>query len=265
MRISVHDAAIDVDVSGSGEAVVLLHGFPLNRDIWDETARALAQRMRVIRPDLRGMGRSSVPAGPYLMETLAGDVAGMLDALGVERCSIVGHSLGGYVALAFCRMYAERVERLALICSRLAADSREAAQTREGFAQRLDAAGLAAVDDAQIARLFAPYTGSRRPRGFDRAWEIAHTNDPRGLAAMARGMAQRLASDDIAEDLAMPVLVAAGAHDAIVPPAEARDMAAAFPHAALRIMAQSGHMPMLEEPEDLTAVLLAFLTGAETG
>ncbi|HLI95248.1 MAG TPA: alpha/beta fold hydrolase, partial [Candidatus Baltobacteraceae bacterium] len=94
---------------GSGDPIVLIHGFPVTRDVWDAQAARLASRMRVIRPDLRGMGRSSVPDGPYLMETLAGDVAAVLDALGIDRACIVGHSLGGYVAMAFCRMYSERV------------------------------------------------------------------------------------------------------------------------------------------------------------
>src|SRR5690242_21925192 len=122
MRVPADDATIDVLTEGSGDPIVLIHGFPLTREVWDAQAAQLAQRSRVIRPDLRGMGASSVPEGPYLMETLAGDVAAVLDALGMERASIVGHSMGGYVAMAFCRMYAERVTRLALVCSRLAAD-----------------------------------------------------------------------------------------------------------------------------------------------
>src|SRR6476469_142653 len=101
MLISTGDAHLDVDERGDGDAIVLLHGFPLTRDIWDAQTDALASSHRVVRPDLRGMGRSDVTAGPYWMEALAGDVAAMLDALGIERATIVGHSLGGYVALAF--------------------------------------------------------------------------------------------------------------------------------------------------------------------
>ncbi len=131
MRIQVDDATIDVSSDGSGDPIVLIHGFPLTREVWDSQAAQLAAHARVIRPDMRGCGRSSAPEGPYLMETLAGDVAAILDAIGVERAAIVGHSMGGYVAMAFCRMYAERVTRLGLVCSRLAADTPQAAKDRE--------------------------------------------------------------------------------------------------------------------------------------
>src|SRR4029077_14972258 len=94
----VDGAELDVVADGAGDAIVLIHGFPLTREIWNAQAPQLAQTHRVIRPDLRGMGRSSAPFGPYLMETLAGDLAAMLDGLSIDRAAIVGHSLGGFVA-----------------------------------------------------------------------------------------------------------------------------------------------------------------------
>src|SRR6202011_1188956 len=98
-RIGYHDSG------GAGAPVVLLHGFPLDRTVWDEQLPALtAAGARVIRVDLRGCGESEPSDGPALMEALAGDVAGVLDALHVERAALVGHSIGGYVVLAFFRM-----------------------------------------------------------------------------------------------------------------------------------------------------------------
>ena len=112
-----------VDGRERTRAVLLVHGFPFAHAIWDAQNNALAAIARVIRLDLRGAGMSSVPEGPYLMERLAADIAVLLDALGIERAALVGHSMGGYVALAFSRMFTERVERLALVSSRLAADA----------------------------------------------------------------------------------------------------------------------------------------------
>ena len=262
MRVKVDDATIDVATDGKGDAIVLLAGFPLTREIWDPQAAELAQHMLTIRPDLRGMGKSSAPDGPYLMETLAGDVAAVLDSLGVERAAIVGHSLGGYVAMAFCRMYSERVTRLALVCSRLAADTPEIAKAREDLADRAERDGrMNAIVDAYVPRLFAPLTLEAREPGVNRAREIAAQNDPRGAAAMLRGMAQRVESYDIAEELDMPVLVVAGASDQLIPVLEAEEIRRAFPNAALRVMGRSGHVPMLEEPAALSGVLLEFALG----
>jgi pimeloyl-ACP methyl ester carboxylesterase len=252
-------ARIDVRVDGSdGNAVVMIHGFPLTRDIWNAQAEALARTHRVVRPDLRGMGASSVPDGPYLMETLASDVAAALDALSLERAALVGHSLGGYVALAFARMYTERVTHLALVCSRLAADTQEIAENRRKSADSIEREGRLQPD--VVSRLLAPETLARHRDVAQRALEISRRIDPRGAAAMLRGAAIRVASDDIAPDLAIPVLVVAGARDAVVPMEEARAVARAFPRGRLAICDRSGHLPMLEEPDRVTDALTEFLT-----
>jgi pimeloyl-ACP methyl ester carboxylesterase len=259
MRVTVDDATIDVATDGKGEVIVMIHGFPMTRDIWDAQAENLAQHMLVIRPDLRGMGRSSVPDGPYLMETLAADVAAVLDAQGIERAAIVGHSLGGYVAMAFCRMFSERVTRLALVCSRLAADSPETARNREELADRAEREDrIDVVVDAYIPRLFARATLEERSPIVARGREIAAKNTARGAAAMLRGMAQRVDSNDIAEDLQMPVLIVAGAGDQVNAVAEAEEMRRAFPQATLQVLSRSGHLPMLEQPDVLTEHLLRF-------
>jgi pimeloyl-ACP methyl ester carboxylesterase len=263
MRIPVDDATIDVSAEGSGDPIVLIHGFPLTREIWDSQAAQLAEQARVIRPDLRGMGRSSAPDGPYLMETLAGDIAAVLDALGIERAAIVGHSLGGYVAMAFCRMYTERVTRLALVCSRLAADSEQAARTREDLADRAERENsVEPVLESYVPRLFAQKTLEKNAHLADRARAIARQNSVHGVAAMLRGMAQRGEAYDIAEELRMPVLIVAGGGDRIVGAEEAERMRRAFPRAQLRVLESSGHLPMLEEPQALGDVLLRFLRGS---
>lgn len=241
--------AIDARVEGSGaHVVVLLAGFPLTREIWDATAQHLARTHRVVRPDLRGMGASGSGDGPFLMESLAADVAAVLDALGVERASIAGHSLGGYVALAFARMFTERIERLALVCSRLRADSREQASSREALADGLERDTGVLLADEYVTRLLSDITKKEHPEIVQRVAEIARTTDPRGAAALLRGMAMRSDSSDIAPELSMPVLVLAGGRDVVVPLDEAREIAASFPNSALAVAERSGHLPMLEEP-----------------
>jgi 3-oxoadipate enol-lactonase len=252
-------ARIDVRVNGTdGGAVVMIHGFPLTRDIWDAQAERLARTHRVVRPDLRGIGASSVPDGPYLMETLASDVAATLDALAIERAAFVGHSLGGYVALAFARMYTERVTHLALVCSRIAADTQEIAENRRKTADLIEREGALRTD--MVSRLLAPETLSQRPEIARRAVELSRRIEPRGAAALLRGMAMRAASDDIAPDLEMPMLMIAGARDAVIPIEEARAVARAFPKGRLVVCEHSGHLPMLEEPDRVTESLAEFLT-----
>jgi pimeloyl-ACP methyl ester carboxylesterase len=190
------------------------------------------------------------------METLAADVAAVLDACGVERVTVVGHSLGGYVSLAFARMFAERVSRLALVCSRIDADAPEIQARRLALADRIEAAGsIEPVIEAYLPLLIPPETATRRPDLVERLREIMAATKPEGAAAMLRGMAARVASDDIGADLDVPMLVVAGSLDALIPPQQSRYAASAFPRGHLEMIEGSGHMPMLEYPDRITAAL----------
>ena len=257
------DVALAAHVDGTnGKPIVLIHGFSLARELWNAQARALSHAHRAISIDLRGMGASSVPGGPYLMETLAADVAAVLDALSIERVWIAGHSLGGYVALAFARMFAERVAGLALVCSRLAADSPEAAAARYELADRTESeASMEPVLQAFEPRLFAPETLASRQETVEGVRAMIRATDPRGAAAMLRGMAVRDDAGDIAPDLDVPVTVVAGTLDAIIPMAQAEAVAAAFPRGRLLVCERSGHLPMLEEPDRVTEALTSLLNG----
>jgi 3-oxoadipate enol-lactonase len=259
MQVLNSDAQLDVAVSGSGDAVVLLHGFPLSREIWDAQVHALSG-YRVVAMDLRGMGKSRVIDGPYLMESLAGDVAAVLDALAIERATLVGHSLGGYVALAFARMYVERLERLALVCSRITADTPERAAHRFELADDAERTGsIARIIEEMLHGTLSATTVQNSPKIVENFRKIAEKHDPRGLAAMLRGMALRGAADDIAGDLTMPVLVVAGAEDPGIPAEEVKRTVGAFPAGKLVRIERSGHVPMLEQPEEFSACLISWL------
>ena len=243
-------------------AVVLIHGFPFSASIWDAQADEFARDACVVCPDLRGAGKSSESEGPYLMETLAADVALLLDALGIERASIAGHSMGGYVALAFARMFTERVARLALVPSRLQADTLKEAQTRE-LADRIEREdSIEPVVESMLPRLFAPSTTAERPIVVERAYEIVRRNAPGGAAAALRGMALRSSAEDIAEDLDVPMVMIAGAQDAALTLEEARETVGRFPRGRLVVCPQSGHVPMMEEPELVTQALRQWLREA---
>ncbi len=261
MQVFAEDGTrVDARVNGREHrnTVVLIHGFPVSASIWD-AQDALAADACVVRPDLRGAGNSSAPEGPYLMESLAADVALVLDSLGIERASLVGHSMGGYVALSFARMFTERVAGLALVASRLRADTPQEAEARRQLADRVEGEGSIEPVIDGLARLFAPSTLEHRRSVVDCVYEIALRTSPVGAAAALRGMALRASSEDIAEDFEMPMLMVAGARDAVVPLAESRAIAQRFAHGRLVICEKSGHLPMMEEPALVTASLKDWL------
>ncbi len=262
------------DTGGPGPPLVLLHGFPLDRTSWDAQLPALAGT-RVIRVDLRGCGESEPSDGPALMEALAGDVAGVLDALQVERAALAGHSIGGYVALAFFRMYEERVAGLALVASHTAADAsqqaapgalaaqRELAAGRDDLAARLEREGtMDAAVESYLPRYLAPHAYRERPELVERVRALMARQHPAGCAQLVRGMKQRVASDDLLPDVRVPALVLAGAEDAYLSPASLRATASALPEGAFVLLEQVGHLPQLEAPERTARALAAFAARA---
>jgi 3-oxoadipate enol-lactonase len=256
------------DSGGAGVPLVLLHGFPLDRGVWDEQLPALAGT-RAIRVDLRGCGESEPSDGPALMEVLAGDVAGLLDALHVERAALAGHSIGGYVALAFFRMYAERVAGLALVASHVSGDAsnnpgadaaqRALAASRDELARRLETEGtMDAAVESYLPRYFAPHVYRERLDLVERARTIMRRQNPRGCAQLVRGMKERLDSHDLLEDVHVPALIVAGAEDVYLKPETLRETAAAIDGGAFVELKRVGHLPMLEAPERTADALAAF-------
>jgi 3-oxoadipate enol-lactonase len=257
------------DSGGPGAPLVLLHGFPLDRTVWDEQLGALTPQARVIRIDLRGSGESEPSDGPALMEALAGDVAGILDALQVERAALVGHSIGGYVALAFFRMYAERTAGLALVASHVAADAsqspgadpaqRELAAGRDAIAARLESEGtMDAAVESYLPRYFAPHVYRDQPELVERARALMLRQSPRGCAQLVRGMKERVDSHDLLEDVDVPALVVAGGEDTYLKAEALRRTAASVRGAAFVLLDRVGHLPMWEAPQRMADALASF-------
>jgi pimeloyl-ACP methyl ester carboxylesterase len=258
----------DDDTGGAGVPLVLLHGFPLDRTVWDEQMPALAGT-RVIRIDLRGCGESEPSDGPALMELLASDVAAVLDVLGVERAALAGHSIGGYVALSFFRMFAERVAGLALVASHVAQDAgrdagadraqRELAAGRDALAERLDNEGsMDAAVASYLPRYFAPQVYRERADLVERARTVMQRQNPHGCAQLVRGMKERLDSHDLLGDVEVPALVLAGGADSYLGAETLRATAAAMCDAAFVLLEDVGHLPMWEAPAATAEALASF-------
>jgi 3-oxoadipate enol-lactonase len=257
MRVPIDDGELAVLDEGAGLAMVLLHGFPLAKETWDAQAVVLQKHARVVRIDLRGLGASRGGPGPYLMETLAGDVAAVLDALGIQRAAIVGHSLGTYVAYAFFRMFEERVLGLGLVCGRSDADSAQAAAWRYELAERTEREGMTALADDYVPRYFAADVYNERPELEQRARAIILAGEAHGAAALLRGMAVRVAADDLFDAMHIPVSVIAGRADALIPLSHQEETARSIAGARLVVL-DTGHVPLFEAPGEVTDALFTL-------
>ena len=244
---------------GDGPAVVLVHGYPFNRSLWTELGEELLERYRVVIPDLRGFGGSDSSESPATMNRMAEDVAKLMDHLEIDQAVIGGLSMGGYVALAFCKQYPARVRALVLADTRAQADTEEGKQTRAQQAEKALAEGMAGIADAMLPKLLTPDTVSKRPEVVKRIRDMMLKTKPEGAAAALMGMAQR---DDLTEfisSIEVPTLIAVGREDAITPLADSETMHAKITGSRLVVIENAGHVSNLEQPEQFNNAVLGFL------
>lgn len=252
-----------IDDVGPGPAVVLIHGLPLDRTMWEMQEAEVGSVYRIIAPDLRGAGETAVPDGVYTIDLHADDVIETLDALKLNEPVVIGGlSMGGYVALSIALRYPGRVRGLMLMNTRASADPPATAQVREDLARQLEATGKPdALVDSMLPKLFAPITYATRPELVERVKERALRLSPRGLANTLRGLAIR--PDRTAElaSIAAPTLVLAGADDQLMPHSDAQILAGGIPNSQIVTIPDAGHLAPLENKAASDAAILDFLRG----
>jgi len=256
--IRVNDLQIAYTDAGIGRPIVLIHGYPFNRSLWNEQVEALSSTCRVIAPDLRGFGESDA-AETATMNEMAQDVAMLLNQLGIVRATIAGLSMGGYVALAFYKQLPSRAKALILADTRAQADSEEAKQTRAQQAKKALDEGMAGIADSMLPKLLTPETVSKHPEIVKRVRDMMLKTKPEGAAAALHGMAQRDDQTDLLPKIAVPSLILVGAEDAITPVADSEKMHQSIAGSRLVVLENAGHVSNLERTEPFNEALLAFM------
>ncbi|MCD9025998.1 alpha/beta fold hydrolase [Cohnella silvisoli] len=248
---------IAYEEAGSGHPIVLLHGYCGSHRYWDEAMPLLAAQGRVIAPDLRGHGASSASEGVYTMEQLADDLAALLDELKLSRVNLIGHSLGGYIALAFADKYPERLLALGLAHSTSFPDGEAAQANRLKAADTIRTKGIAAFVDDLIPKLFADSSRTDKPELLRKAKEIGYETSADGAVGCALGMRERPDRGYVLEKLDLPILLLAGQLDGVIPP-EKR-----FPVSKINVTAITlegvAHMGMMEDPQAFAGAIGTFL------
>jgi len=260
MKADLNGISLAYDDAGSGPPVVLLHGFPLCRQMWRPQVDVLASAgFRVITPDLRGFGESKAPDGSHAMSVFADDVACLLDHLDIERAVIGGMSMGGYVLLNLVERCPQRVAAAMFLVTRAAADDEPARMRRSSLAAEVAGGRPQTVTDAFEGILFAGVTPVVRPDlvAEVKAWMTATA--PRGLAGGLLAMRDRKDYVDLLPSFDLPALVVGAEADRAVPPEHSRVLAEGLPNARLCMIPEAGHMANLERPEAFNICLLDFL------
>jgi pimeloyl-ACP methyl ester carboxylesterase len=256
-----NDIELFYEARGSGAPLLLIAGFACDHTIWSQVEPALAAQYRVISFDNRGVGRSSTPDNPYSIRQMADDAGALLDAIGIRRAHVAGHSMGGQIAQELALAHPDKVRSLLLLSSCARCDARNQAIIETmGELPRL-------VDPPTCARLIMPwlYTNAfySKPGAIDQlvTWLLETPNPPtsQGMYHQSRAItacdtAGRLAS------IRCPALVLVGKEDALLPIAFSRQLAEGIPAAEMVVLEGTGHGLLIESPEAVARAMLDFLS-----
>lgn len=243
------------DAGNGNDAVLLLHAFPLNSEMWEPQLAYLGTRFRIIAPDFRGMGQSRPVAEALTLDLLVDDLLGLLRQLGIRRTAVAGLSMGGYVAFALYRRAPELFRGLALCATKATPDTVEQKAAREAFAENALSKGLEWVMKDFTPKLFSP---SVEPDLVERARGIIRAGTPEGVAAAQRAMAQRVDSVPTLPLIKCPTIVVAGEEDLMIPIGESLRMVQNIRASRLVRIPAAGHLLNLENPSAVNGTLSTF-------
>jgi 3-oxoadipate enol-lactonase len=249
---------IDYSVEGQGPVLVLAHSLAANREMWEPQMDLLRPHFTVVGFDVRGHGKSRTTELPYAMADLAADAVGVLDAVGAERATWVGLSLGGMIGLTLALAEPGRIERLVVADSTAGYSAPGHQMWRERIAA-VEAGGMAAVAEGTLGRWFTQGFRERQPATVERVRQMILNTDPKGFVGAAKAIIGYDVSARLGE-ISCPTLIMVGAEDPATPPAMSETLARGIPGAELEILPGAAHISNIEQAAAFNARLARFLS-----
>ncbi|MFJ7726353.1 alpha/beta fold hydrolase [Neobacillus sp. NPDC097160] len=254
--VTLPDATIAYVDQGEGNAIILLHGFCGSSGYWEKVIPELSESYRVIAPDLPGHGESSIDKENFSIEDYADIIKGLLNQLNLQKVTMFGHSLGGYITLAFAEKYSNQLNGFSLVHSTAYPDSKEAKKGREANVDKVKNEGVKSLIDGLVPKLFSPENVEQDY--VKTAKEIGYLTSAQGTISALSAMKNRIDRNHVLETTTLPVLLIAGKQDQIIP-AE-KTFSVSSENIKQEIIKNSGHMSMIENHQDLISEIKEYLS-----
>lgn len=249
--------------TGKGEALVLIHAFPTDQNLWKLQQDGLQSHFRVITLDLWGFGQSSPANGEAItMTDYADEIKQLLDQLHIKKAIIGGESMGGYIALAFYKKYPDKVKGLILSDTQSIPDSPEAKAKRESTAIDVLEHGPTNFINSFMPKALSP-NASEQTKTFLK--QILDKQKPNAIASALRGMALRNDTSDILANSRLPILIMTGSQDSLISPQQSENMHALAKNSKLIVIDNAGHLSSLEQPEEWNKTVIDMFYEQQVG
>jgi pimeloyl-ACP methyl ester carboxylesterase len=244
---------------GSGSVVVLLHGFCESKEIWKGMSEGLSKEFRVICPDLPGFGGSILERESVSMEYFAETVKELMDHLAIKKFTLIGHSLGGYVTLAFAESYPSMLNGFGLFHSTSYEDAPERKEARNKTYEFIKKNGVESFVTTFVPPLFFMRNRKRLAQEIEAVIKMAAKSSEKGVLATILAMRDRKQRVSVLKESKVPVLFIIGKEDTSIPYDKIMEQILLPAQPIVQIMDETGHMGMFEKKEESLAVLKEFI------
>lgn len=242
---------------GEGSVLILLHGFCETYQIWEEILPELSTYFKIIAPDLPGFGKSKIVKSDFTIKDVAQVIIKLIDEMHIRKCVLIGHSLGGYVALALTEERPDLVQGLCLFHSTALADSEEKKSNRNKTMDFVRKNGTLPFIETFVPSLFYQNVQTNTERVF----KIASKTTKKAILGYSKAMRDRPDMSHLLKVYSNPVLFLAGDHDTIIPINSLSEQVKTSISGKLEVIVETGHMGMLEDPASSIKILKDFAWG----
>jgi len=242
----------------NASTIIFIHGFPLNKAMWNKQVGELKENYRVIAYDIRGHGNSDAGDDDFSIELFVNDLLSLMDTLKIDKTILCGFSMGGYIALNAIENYPERFNALLLCDTNCAADLSEAKEKRMKTIEIIKEKGLEQYAEESLKKLFAPISFSKQIEEITIVREMIMKTSKQSLFKTLHALAERAETCTKLHEIKVPVLIMVGREDEITPPDVALSMHEKIKGSTIHIIDHAGHLSNMENPEQFNNQLRKF-------
>jgi len=261
IKMTVNSQTVCYNDEGPDDApvIILIHGFPFNKSMWNTQVEALENNYRVVSYDIRGHGSSDAGKEEFSIELFVNDLLSIMDALKIEKAILCGLSMGGYIALNAIEHYPKRFSALILCDTNCIADTPEAKEKRMKAIESIKKNGVEKYADESISNLFAPESFSTMKEEIAYVREMIIKTSEQSICNTLHALSIRTETCDKLPDIKVPVLIMVGKKDKITPSSAAQLMHEKIIGSILHIIGHAGHLSNIENPYDFNKHLRKFV------
>ncbi len=259
MNITINGLSVNTFGNPEKQSIIFIHGFPLDHSMWKNQINALEENFYCVAYDVRGLGKSTVDSGQYMLEFFVEDLLAIIDELKLVKPFLCGLSMGGYIALRAVEKKQELFNGLILCDTKPEADSDANKLTRAANIKMIEIEGNEKFSEMFVTNCFAEETPAAQPQMFNNFLDIAKKSNPVGVKGCIIAIMSRTDTTSFLHKIILPTLVICGAYDKLTPPPLMRSMAEKITGSEFASIPAAGHMAPLENPSCVNDLIGGFL------